>query len=232
MDLIIPLKCVSCGEVRADKAGLCPRCWDTIPFISKPFCAQCGLPFEFEIEEGAKCGACSATPPFYTTARSVFSYTPTSRDLILRFKHLDGIHSAPLFGEWMAQRVEMPERAGILCLPVPLHWTRLFRRTYNQAALLAQEIAKRKGWVYAPRVLLRTRRTPAQGHLSKKERLDNVKRAFRVSAAYKEYLRGKRVVLVDDVLTTGATLNACSKALRKAGAREVHVVTLGRVGGE
>lgn len=228
INLVIPLKCVRCGEILADQEGLCPSCWVLIPFIIDPFCVRCGLPFEFEIEEGALCPSCSSSPPFYTTARAVFQYSLESRELILKFKHLDGINVAPLFARWMVQKSEV-EGEDILCVPVPLHWTRLFMRTYNQAALLAQNIAKIKKWTYSPRVLVRIKRTPSQGRLSKKERVENMGGAFKVPVPYKSLLEGKSVVLVDDVLTTGATLNACSKALLKAGVKEIHVLTLGRV---
>jgi len=227
IDLLIPLRCAKCGIILENSHGLCATCWTLIPFITSPYCKCCGLPFEFEIEEGALCGACSHTHPPYKIARSVFVYTPQSRDLILKFKHTDSIHSAPLFAEWMARLLEDIENP--LCIPVPLHWTRLFMRTYNQAGLLAYEIAKHRGWAYDPSLLIRKRRTPSQGHLSKKERIKNIEGAFIIPERKKKGLLGKTVVLVDDVFTTGATLNACSKALLKAGAKELHALTLGRV---
>lgn len=226
VDLLIPLRCAKCGIILESSHGLCGDCWPLILFITKPYCACCGLPFDFEIEEGALCGVCSHTHPPYRTARSVFVYTAQSKDLILKFKHTDAIHSAPLFAEWMARLVQ--DMDNPLCIPVPLHWTRLFMRTYNQAGLLAQEIAKLKGWAYTPSLLVRKRRTPSQGHLSKDARIKNIERAFAVPEGKKKALLGKTILLVDDVFTTGATLNACSKTLLKAGAKEVHGVTLGR----
>ncbi|HUX79186.1 MAG TPA: ComF family protein [Alphaproteobacteria bacterium] len=227
VDLLVPLRCVKCGSILEKKEGLCTSCWPSIPFITKPYCACCGLPFDFEIEEGALCGACSYELPFYKTARSVFSYTDESKELILKFKHTDSIHSAPVFATWMWRRLE--EIESPLCIPVPLHWTRLFMRTYNQAALLSREIAKHKGWTYSPTCLIRKRRTPSQGHLSKKDRIKNVGNAFHVPQSKGLQLNGRTILLIDDVYTTGATINACSKALLKAGAREVHALTLGRV---
>jgi ComF family protein len=227
IDLLIPLRCVKCGSILENREGLCTSCWPLIPFLTKPYCACCGLPFDFEIEEGALCGACSYELPLYKTARSVFSYTSESKDLILKFKHTDSIHSAPVFSTWMVR--SLPEIENPLCIPVPLHWTRLFMRTYNQAALLARGISKLKGWAYSPSLLIRKRRTPSQGHLSKKDRIKNVSRAFQVSQSKSSQIEGKTILLVDDVFTTGATLNACSKVLLSAGAREVHALTLGRV---
>jgi ComF family protein len=218
---------LKCGLLLESKEGLCASCWSTIPFISKPYCFCCGLPFDFEIEDKALCGVCNQENIPYKTARSVFSYTNESKELILKFKHTDSTHSAPVFASWMARCLEDIESP--LCVPVPLHWTRLFMRTYNQAALLAQEIAKQKGWTYAPSLLIRNRRTPSQGHLAKKERIKNVQHVFRVSETKKEHLSGKTILLIDDVFTTGATVSACTLALLKAGARDVHVLTLGRV---
>lgn len=227
IDLLIPLRCAKCGIILENNHGLCATCWALIPFITKPYCKCCGLPFDFEIEEGALCGACSHTHPPYKTARSVFVYTSQSKDLILKFKHTDSIHSAPLFAEWMARLLEDVENP--LCIPVPLHWTRLFMRTYNQAGLLAREIARLNGWTYDPSLLTRKRRTPSQGHLSKKERIKNIERAFTITDRKKIGLSNKTVILIDDVFTTGATLNACSKTLLTAGAKEIHALTLGRV---
>jgi ComF family protein len=227
VDLLIPFRCVKCGTILGEKEGLCTSCWAQIPFITKPYCACCGLPFDFEIEESTVCGACTHDLPSFVTARSVFAYTSESKDLILKFKHMDALGSAPLFAKWMAR--SLPELTDPLCIPVPLHWTRLFMRTYNQAALLAQEIAKLKGWTYQHSYLIRKRRTVSQGHLTKKERIKNVGTAFEVPQAKKRRIQGRTILLVDDVYTTGATLNACAKTLLKAGAQEVHTVTLGRV---
>jgi len=227
IDLLIPPRCIKCGSLVEHSEGLCGACWSLIPFITKPYCACCGFPFDFEIEEGALCGPCNYKLPSFSTARSVFSYTSDSKDLILRFKHTDNISTAPLFGAWMAK--SLGDLRADLCIPVPLHWTRLFARTYNQAALLAREVARLRGWAYAPSLLLRKRRTLSQGHLSKKERFKNVEQAFHIPQSKKGQLLGKIIILVDDVYTTGATLSACSEALLKAGAQSVHALTLGRV---
>lgn len=227
IDLLIPFRCIKCGLILEGKESLCPSCWGLIPFITKPYCSCCGLPFEFEIDEGALCGACTHDLPSFATTRSVFAYTSESKDLILKFKHMDTLGSAPLFAKWMAR--SLPDLKDPLCIPIPLHWTRLFMRTYNQAALLAQEIAKLKRWAYQHSYLIRKRRTASQGHLTKKERIKNVGTAFEVPETKKRHVQGRTILLVDDVYTTGATLNACTKALLKAGAGEVHAVTLGRV---
>ncbi len=227
IDFLIPLRCLKCGTIVETKNGLCQRCWPLISFIAKPYCACCGRPFDFEIEDNAICGACSHTSPFFTSARSVFTYTSDSKDLILRFKHTDHLQSTPLFGEWLTQLIDNIDDP--LCIPVPLHWTRLFMRTYNQAALLAEKVSKIKGFTYGPTLLLRKRRTPSQGKLSKDKRVKNVNNAFSISKKYEFLLKDRNILLIDDVYTTGATLNACSKVLLKAGAKAVHVLTLARV---
>ncbi|MBL8677157.1 MAG: ComF family protein [Alphaproteobacteria bacterium] len=218
---------MKCGLIIEKEEGLCVTCWPSIPFIVKPYCFCCGRPFDFEIEEGALCGVCSRNLPSYATVRSVFSYTEKSRDLILKFKHADYLSAAPLYGKWMVHILN--DIKDPLCIPVPLHWTRLFTRTYNQAALLAREIAQIKGWTYTPSLLKRKKRTPSQGYLSKEERYKNVNRAFSVDDSKKILLKGKTILLVDDVFTTGATTEACAKTLLRAGAEKVHAVTLGRV---
>jgi ComF family protein len=227
INFLIPIRCVKCGTIIEEKEGLCPSCWPLITFTAKPYCQCCGLPFDFEIDEGSLCGACQQTKPSFKTARSVFIYTSESKDLILKFKHTDHLSSAPLFADWMTKNLIDIENP--LCIPVPLHWTRLFMRTYNQAGLLAQRIAGQKGWIYDPSLLIRKHRTPSQGHLSKKERQKNVEGAFKVPEKKKKDLLNKTVLLIDDVFTTGATLEACSKTLLKGGAKEVHILTLARV---
>jgi ComF family protein len=227
LDFLIPLRCIKCGGILEESEGLCSSCWPSVSFVSKPYCSCCGRPFDFEIEDEALCGPCAQSTPAFRSARSVFVYTSESKDLILKFKHTDNIQSAPLFGKWMSQRMELLENP--LCIPVPLHWTRLFMRTYNQAALLAQAISKLKKFTYAPRVLIRHRRTPSQGKLSKDQRVTNVKRAFSVSKKHEPMIKSRNILLIDDVFTTGATLNACAKVLMKAGAKSVHALTLARV---
>lgn len=226
LDFIFPLRCLKCGVLVEGQGGLCGECWKKIPFVTPPFCTCCGVPFEFEIEEGALCAACSFDQPSYDSTRSVFIYTEDTKDLILQFKHVDQLHAVPLFAQWMACLSSLPE--GGMCIPVPLHWTRLFKRTYNQAALLAQKIASLKKWTYVPTLLLRSKRTPSQGHLSREERVKNVKNAFKVNAFYEPLLPGKTIILIDDMFTTGATLHACARTLKGAGVKEVHALTLAR----
>ncbi len=227
IDFIIPLRCMKCGNILDKVEGLCGPCWASISFISKPYCCCCGRPFEFDIDESALCGPCSHKQPFFKTARSVFTYTPESKELILKFKHTDNLQAAPLFGKWLSKIVQEIENP--LCVPVPLHWTRLFQRTYNQAGLLAQQVAKLQNLTYVPSLIVRHQRTLSQGKFSKDARIKNVRNAFSVPQKHNGLLKQRNVLLIDDVYTTGATLNTCAKTLIKAGAREVHAVTLSRV---
>lgn len=230
LDVLLPPQCLACGTLVAGGSGggvLCPSCWDGVSFLSAPWCDACGLPFEHEMEEGALCGACSRKPPAWRRARAAFAYEETTRRLLVSFKHGDRTDAAPAYGRWLL-------RAGVdlfdgndLVAPVPLHWTRLLARRYNQAALLAREVARATGLELIPGLLRRTRRTASQGHLNPKRRRDNVRGAFAVVGGRR--VEGRRVLLVDDVMTTGATAAACAKCLLKAGAEAVDVLTLARV---
>ncbi|MSP87822.1 MAG: ComF family protein [Alphaproteobacteria bacterium] len=231
IDAILPPRCLECGG-QVDAAGaLCPACWQRMEFLGPPCCACCGLPFEVEMGANALCGACIADPPGFARARAVFRYDETSRSLVLRFKHADRTDAAPAFGRWLARA-----GAGMLAeidviAPVPMHWFRLFLRRYNQAALLANELGSAVGSRarVIPDLLVRRRWTPIQGKLGRQARYDNIKGAIAVRRACRPCVRGKRVLVVDDVMTTGATASACARALLRAGASGVDVLTLARV---
>lgn len=229
LDFLLPPRCGGCGESIDQTHALCSVCWSRLSFITKPFCETCGFPFELEGGDGVACGPCLRSPPLFTQLRSAFCYEDRSRDLILRFKHGDATYLTPLLVRWMevAGR-DLLEKADLL-LPVPLHWRRLIKRGYNQAAFLAQGLAKRTNRVCFPSVLRRVRSTESQGHLTLLERRKNVSRAFYVRERDEKILLGKSVLLIDDVFTTGATVTECTKALKKAGARDVAVLTLARV---
>lgn len=227
LDALLPPRCLCCGTAVDRQGGLCPGCWTGLRFIAPPFCARCGLPFEYEAQDGNVCGACLAEPPAFARARAVLVYDDGSRPLVLGFKHGDRIHAADAYGGWLARAGKELLADADLLAPVPLHRGRLFRRRYNQAALLAQALSRHCGVPAIPDLLVRPRATPTQGGLNRKDRHANVKGAFRLRAG--PPVTGKRVVVVDDVLTTGATLAECARVLLKAGAARVDVVTLARV---
>jgi ComF family protein len=231
LDAVLPPQCLGCGALVGDAGTLCAACWEGIEFLGPPQCAACGHPFEYEAGDGALCAACAATPPLYDRARSVFRYDDKSRGLILGFKHADRTHSAPAFGRWLVRAGDDLLKDADLLVPVPLHRWRLFQRRYNQAALLTRAMAKQAGVGIepSPDLLLRRRRTPSQGRFSRAERMRNVAGAFTLRPDERARIEGKRVLLVDDVLTTGATVTACTRTLLDAGAGAVDVLTLARV---
>jgi ComF family protein len=232
LDAVLPPRCFSCGTAVDRNGALCAPCWGRIDFIGPPQCGCCGLPFDLPAEEGEAprlCGACIRSPPRFARARSVFVYEEASRSLVLGFKHGDRTEAVAAFGQWLARAgAELLPEADLL-VPVPLHRWRLFARRYNQAALLAQAVGRLSGVPVRSDLLVRRRPTPSQGHLSRAGRLRNVAGAFAVRAGRRAALAGRRVLLVDDVLTTGATVTACVDALLRAGAARVDVLTLARV---
>ena len=226
VDGILPPRCLACGAVVSEPDALCGACWAAINFFTPPWCAVCGLPFAYPVGEEAVCAACARDHPSWDRARAVMRYDKNSRRLVLMLKHGDHTHLATAFGRWMLRAgAELLDGADLV-VPVPLHWTRLFARRYNQAALLAQAVRAAGGPPVGPDWLLRRRRTPSQGRLGPAARARNVRGAFALRRGC--VVRGKRVVVVDDVLTTGATAEECARVLRRAGAAYVGVLTLAR----
>ena len=229
LDLLLPPLCLSCGAIVGETGSLCPACWGKVTFFAPPACATCGLPFEIDAGSGALCGACAAGPPPFRRARAVFRYDEGSRSLVLRFKHADRLEGAPAFARWMLRAGPELVAEADLIAPVPLHRLRLWSRRYNQAAVLALALGRLSGNRVEPALLERLRATPAMGHMGRQERERNVKGAFRVAPAKAALVKGRTILLIDDVLTTGATIGACATALSRAGAAAVDVLTLGRV---
>lgn len=229
LDLLLPPQCLGCGDLVDEVGALCADCWGKITFLGAPCCAACGLPFEYDPGAGVLCGGCARQRPAYTRARAALSYDEHSRGLILAFKHGDRTDAAPAYARWLARAgAELLDGAEAV-LPVPLHWTRLFARRYNQAALLAQHLARQAGLAYEPDVLRRKRRTPSQGRLSASARRRNLRGAFAVRPGQRPRIARRRLLLIDDVMTSGATAQACALTLLRAGAAQVDVLTLARV---
>ena len=227
-DLLFPPLCAACRDPVGGQGGFCAPCWSGLTFLDGPACDCCGTPFPVATGEGSLCAACLAHPPAFSRARSILSYDDDSRAAILALKHADRLELVPDFARWLG-RVGRPLLEGCdLLVPVPLHRSRLWLRRYNQSAELARRLARDWGREYAPLALVRTRRTASQGAMpSARARRRNVLSAFRVPDP--GMVRGRKVLLVDDVLTTGATVEACARALRRSGAADIAVLTLARV---
>jgi len=208
---------------------LCSHCWGQITFISAPQCQRCGRPFEFPGFTDMDCGECLRRPPVYDRARASMVYDDGCRGVILAFKHGDRTDMAPVLATWL-QRAgrDVVDRADLI-VPVPLHWTRLLFRRFNQSAELARHLARQSGKTFAPELIRRKRRTLSQAGLNGRARARNVRGAFSVPKKSAARVAGKRVLLIDDVMTTGSTLGACAGILLWAGASGVDVLTLARV---
>ncbi len=230
---MLPPLCVRCGELALAPHGLCAACWGKLDFIADPRCTCCGVPFAFEVPGGENlCGACLMERPLYEKARAPLKYTRESRGLILPFKHSDRTDLAPALAKLMIQEAREFLNDSDLIIPVPLHHFRLFTRRYNQAALLAKEISRLTKIPVALMLLQRHRKTPSQGQLTRAQRLTNLQGAFSVAKNKTALLKNKKILLIDDVMTTGATANACTRVLLKAGAKTVRVLTLAHVARE
>ena len=227
----MPPLCLNCDQGISRNQALCPSCWKAIHFITSPFCEQCGLPFEVPVEKGTLCTECLTDPPPFTAARSVYLYDEASKGMILKFKHGDQLHPSMAMGEWMRRVIQDFLPTVDLILPVPLHRWRLWRRRYNQAALLAKAMSRHTGKDVALDALRRIKPTASQGHQNRAERERNVKGAFGVDKNWHQQIKGKNLLLVDDVMTSGATIRACCTVLQKAGASTIYVATLARVMG-
>jgi ComF family protein len=201
-------------------------------FIDEPICASCGLPFELDAGEGTICAACLAAPPLFDKARAIFIYDDTSKKPLLALKYADRLDFVPAFVHWLQRSGRPLLDACDIIVPVPLHRSRLWKRRYNQAAELARALARNTQKPMASDVLVRIKATPSQGAMpSAVARRENMRGAFQVPKGNRTAVIGKRILLVDDVLTSGATASACARALKRAGATSVFVLALARVVG-
>jgi len=229
LDFALPPLCPSCREPLEECLGLCASCWSKLSLIEPPYCARLGIPFAYDSGPGLLSMEAIANPPAYDRARAVVRYDDIARKLVHSLKYSDRLDLAPMMGAWMARAGrELLIDADIL-VPVPLHWRRQWARRFNQAAALARAIFARCHVPVAHGSLKRTRATPQQVGRSKTERADNVEGAFRVPDERKADIAGRRAVLIDDVLTSGATADACARALLRAGAAHVDVLVFARV---
>ena len=228
LDLVFPPRTLD-GDAAAQSMGLSADAWSRITFLDDPVCDGCGTPFEFEAGPGIRCAACEAKPRAFARGRAACLYDENSRGPILQFKHADRTDLGPLFARWLARSARDLLAEADCVAPVPLHPTRLFRRRYNQAAEIARPLSRLAGLTYLPDALVRRRATETQGGKSGSGRRRNVAAAFEVPARKARLVAGRKIVLIDDVMTTGATLEGCARALLKAGADQVNVAVVSRV---
>jgi ComF family protein len=231
IDLVFPPRCPLCGEALGEQGGLCIGCWSKLVIPGQPACASCQRPLGDALgggETAVHCAPCLAQPPKHDGIVAATLYNPASRDLVLAFKHGRRVALGALLGRLIAARLgELP--GEWLVVPVPLHRWRLWQRGFNQSALLARAVARAPGPALAVDALVRTRATPPLGGLGRNERARALRGTIAVNPTWRARLRGVQVLLIDDVLTSGATSDACVGALLRAGASRVRIACFARV---
>jgi len=232
VDLALPPRSLAAADgvaTTVQATGLDAERWRRIIFVDAPFCDACGIPFEYDLGDGALCAFCQSREGAVDRLRAACLYDENSRGLILELKHADRTDLSGLFAAWLARAAAdvLPDVDGIL--PVPLHRWRLLSRRYNQAAEMARPLARLAGAPYMADVLVRSRPTASQGGKSGSGRRRNVAGVFAVSPRWRAKIFGRRMLLVDDVFTTGATVEGCARALKAAGAAAVDAVVIARV---
>jgi ComF family protein len=228
LDIALPTLCVACREPVAGD-GVCAACWGQLSFIAPPFCTRLGIPFVYDPGPGILSMQAIADPPAYDRARAAVRYDDVARMLVHQLKYQDRTDLAPTMGRWMARAGQELLAGADILVPVPLHWRRAFSRRFNQSGALARAISRASGVPVSRDALRRVRPTEHQIGLSRTERASNVQGAFQVGAERRAEIQGRRVVLVDDVLTSGATTDACARALLRAKAATVDVLVFARV---
>lgn len=232
LDWLVPPSCMSCGEEIAPQGGvLCGACFAGLRFVHQPFCDVCALPITQEdvAERGLLCPECEIHPPLWHKGRSAFLYEGQARRLIMGLKYGDRTEHAAVLARFMAQAGKDILRPGVILVPVPVHRWRLWKRGYNQAALMARVLSRDTGVECCLNGLYRWSRTAALAGLSRQGRRQQVADTIRIQPRHSDFLRGKAVVLVDDILTTGATAEACAKALLENGCVSVDILVGARV---
>jgi ComF family protein len=228
LNLLFPPQCMLCHEAVQQQGTLCAGCWPKLAFISEPFCDSCGQPFDFSLGRDILCAECLRETPAFARARSVMRYNDVSRPLVTRLKYADQQHLAAMYGGWLKNSGRELIESSDIMVPVPLHYWRFLGRRYNQSALLAYALARHCGLPVLPDALARRRATRPQPGLTRRQRKANVRGAFHVPARNAALIQNKRLLLIDDVMTTRATVNECCKTLLLAGAAQVNVLTLAR----
>ena len=228
LDLVYPPACAGCGVLLGSKASLCAHCWSALAFIERPFCEVLGTPFSHDLGPGILSADAIANPPPFDRLRSVALYDDLARALVHSLKYRDRTDLAPMMAGWMLRAGEGTVEAADLIVPVPLHRLRLLWRKFNQSAELARALGRLSGKPVLIDAIRRTKRTRRQIGLGPKAREENVRGAFSITPEGREALFGRRAVLIDDVYTTGATVSAVTRALKRAGVVDITVLTFAR----
>jgi ComF family protein len=228
LDLALPRLCAAC-RAPVEGQGLCPTCWSKLSFISRPYCERLGIPFVYDPGPGILSMEAIADPPAYNRARAAVRFDEISRALVHALKYGDRLDLAPMMGRWLGHAGHELLADADALIPVPLHWRRNWARRFNQSAMLAAAVSATSGVPVAAGALKRVKATVQQVGLSRSERAANVQGAFRVPPERKAAVVGRRLILVDDVLTSGATAEGCARALLRAGAANVDVLVFARV---
>ncbi|WP_425046885.1 ComF family protein [Primorskyibacter sp. S87] len=230
VELIYPPRCLGCGDLVISDFGLCGECWREAPFISGTVCESCGTPLPGQPDSfRLECDECMKSPRPWADGRSALLYSGQARKMVLALKHGDRMELARPAARWMAAAGKSLLSDNMLTAPVPLHWSRLLKRRYNQSALLARAFARETGLVCCPDLLVRTRRTPILDGLTAAERTETLRSVIEAHPKRRHRMEGRDILLVDDVMTSGATLTACTETCLAGGAKQVFVLTLARV---
>jgi ComF family protein len=231
VELVYPPQCVVCESATMSAQALCPRCWAGLPLIEAPLCDRLGVPFAADYGPGLLSPQAIADPPRFDRARAVALHKGEAKALVSRLKFGERLDLAKVMGLMMAQAGREVLSGADMLIPVPLHWFRLWRRRYNQAALLADVVSGHSGIPVERKLLRRIRHTRPQVGLTRDARRTNLVKAFALDSQRLDAVKGRAVVLVDDVRTTSSTLNACAHILRKAGAARIDCLTFTLVDG-
>ncbi|MFY9590182.1 ComF family protein [Rickettsia endosymbiont of Halotydeus destructor] len=224
IDYILPSRCLACSEILNSKGEFCSSCWGKLDFIAKPYCSSCGRKLEIAILENFCCTRCYHNKPNYDLARSLLKFNEYSKKIIHQFKYQDKTVFAKTFAKLLCNRYAKEIENIDLIVPVPMNRFKRLLRMYNPAHILAQEIAKITGKNIKADTLIKAKWTKSQTFLSKKQRVNNIKNSIKFNKKYE--IAKQKILLIDDVITTGTTIYECSKILRKAGANSIYVMTI------
>jgi ComF family protein len=228
IELLFPNQCLHCSHLIGQEGVFCNDCWKKLQFITDPKCNICCHPFEYKVADNLICGKCLGNKPSYNRVITVFRYNSVIKKIIGDFKSRDTTYLAKKFAKILFNRASSEIAKIDLIVAVPLHKIRLRKRKFNQAILLTKELSKLSKKKFFYDFLLRIKNTTAQAGLKKREREKNLRGAFALNKKYKKIVKGKKILLIDDVMTTGTTLEGCAKILKKAGAKEVIVLVIAK----